>query len=394
MNQILQGNAIDTLKNVLSDTVDLVYLDPPFFTQRKHQLKNKSNQSFEFDDHWNSLNDYKIFIKSILIECYRVLKSTGSIFLHCDKTAAHHLRIILDDVFGAHHFQSEIIWTYRRWSNAKKGLLNSHQNIFFYSKTANYTFCPIYTDYSPATNLDQILQDRIRNAEGKSAYKVDADNQTVISKAKKGVPLSDVWDIPFLNPKAKERVGYPTQKPVFLLQRIIEIATHEGDTVLDPMCGSGTTGVAAKSLNRNFIGIDVNPNAIELTKKRLEEMVISGSKVMAKGKQYFFQKSNRETAILEIINAFPVQRNTGIDGFLKDFVNEKPVPIKIQKASETLKIAYNKLQKATWHSRYELKVLIRTIDKEANFEMSDDVILLDALDLSINRQLNTRLKPS
>src|SRR5699024_9228610 len=137
------------------------------------------------------------------------------------------------------------IWAYKRWSNSKKGLLNNHQNIYFYSKSKSFKFNTMYTDYSPTTNLDQILQARMRDEHAKSKYKTDENGQVVLGKEKKGVPLSDIWNIPYLNPKAKERTGYPTQKPILLLEQIIKIATDEGDTVLDPFCGSGTTLVAA-----------------------------------------------------------------------------------------------------------------------------------------------------
>ena len=145
------------------------------------------------------------------------------------------MKIVLDEIFGVANFQSEIIWTYKRWSNSKKGLLNNHQSIFFYSKTKNFKFNTIYTDYSETTNVDQILQDRIRDEKGKSRYKVDENGRVVMGKAKKGVPLSDVWEIPYLNPKAKERVGYPTQKPIILLEQIIKLVTDENDVVLDPL---------------------------------------------------------------------------------------------------------------------------------------------------------------
>ena len=187
--------------------------------------------------------------------------------MHCDRSASHYLRIALDEVFGAGNFQSEIVWFYRRWSNAKKGLLNAHQVIFFYSKTKDFKFNPVYTDYSPTTNLDQIFQKRKRDPNGKTTYKTLENGDIELVDEKKGVPLSDVWDIPYLNPKAKERVGYPTQKPILLLDRIIELVTDENDTVLDPFCGSGTTLVAAQFLNRKYIGIDLSRQAIELSNK-------------------------------------------------------------------------------------------------------------------------------
>ncbi len=127
--------------------------------------------------------------------------------------------------------------------------------------------------------------------------------------------LSDVWEIPYLNPKAKERTGYPTQKPVLLINQLINIVTDEGDIVVDPFCGSGTTCVSAKHLKRNFIGIDKSMDAVNLAKSRLEEMIITKSRLLAKGTESYLEKTDKELAILKNINATPVQRNAGIDGF-------------------------------------------------------------------------------
>ena len=204
-------------------------------------------------------------------------------------------------------------------------MLNSHQVIFFYSKSKNFKFNTIYTDYSATTNIDQILQERERDENGKSIYKKDENGNVVIGKEKKGVPLSDVWEIPYLNPKAKERVGYPTQKPVLLLNQILTIATDEGNLILDPFCGSDTSCVSAKHLNRNFIGIDKSKEAVELVLLRLEEMIITKSDVLNKGSESYIEKSKEELAILETLNAIPVQRNSGIDGFLKEQINGSPV---------------------------------------------------------------------
>ena len=157
----------------------------------------------------------------------RVLKDSGNIFCRCDKRASHYIKILLDEVFGTSCFQSEIIWTYKRWSNSKKGLLPSHQSIFFYSKTKRNKFNILYTNYSATTNIDQILQERSKNGLGKAVYK-KTGQALVPAKAKRGVPLLDTWDIPFLNPKAQERTGYPTQKLLLLLDRIIQTSSDEG----------------------------------------------------------------------------------------------------------------------------------------------------------------------
>jgi len=395
INQTYRGSCTEKLKEIKGGTVDLIYFDPPFYTQKKHTLSTRDNtKKYEFSDTWNSLDDYIQLIENCLTECKRVLKSTGSVFLHCDKIASHYIRVTLDKVFGRKQFRSEIIWSYKRWSNSKKGLLNAHQNIYFYSKSNDFKFNQIYTDYSPTTNIDQILQDRERTANGKSVYKKDKLGNIVLGKAKKGVPLSDIWEIPYLNPKAKERVGYPTQKPVLLLNRIIEIASNEGDLVIDPFCGSGTTCVAAKKLNRNYIGIDISQEAIDLANKRLEEMIITDSALLKKGKKSYIEKSDYEIALLKSIDALPVQRNSGIDGFLKNHFQDKPVPVKIQNKYESLTDAIEKIEKACRKKEYKLKIVIQTksvISSSRIFDFASDVkvikapsLMLDELKKSIN----------
>ena len=383
-NKIYHGNCVEKLKEIEANKVDLIYFDPPFFTQRKHSLTNKDNsKTYEFDDKYNSIEEYLELVENVLLESKRVLKNTGSVFLHCDKTASHNIRVVMDKVFGRENFQSEIIWSYKRWSNAKKGLLNSHQVIFFYSKTQDFKFNTLYTDYSATTNLDQILQDRERNENGKSVYKKDENGNVILGKEKKGVPLSDVWEIPYLNPKAKERTGYPTQKPVLLLNQILNIVTDEGDLVVDPFCGSGTTCVSAKSLKRQFIGIDISKDAVELANSRLEEMVISESNLLNKGTSEYQEKTEKELAILQNINAFPVQRNSGIDGFLKDHFEGMPVPVKIQGEYETIEDAIEKLEKASYGKDYKMKILIQTRETGISrlFGFDYDVTILKSLEL-------------
>ncbi|QZK91573.1 site-specific DNA-methyltransferase [Flavobacterium sp. CHNK8] len=387
INKIYLGNCIETIKEIKSDSVDLVYFDPPFFTQKKHSLVTRdSSKKYEFSDSWESLEEYIHLIELCLIQSKRILKKSGSVFLHCDKIASHYIRVVLDKVFGMENFQSEIIWSYKRWSNSKKGLLNSHQNIYFYSKSNKFKFNTYFTDYSATTNIDQILQDREKTSKGKTVYKTDIEGNPVIGKEKKGVPLSDTWEIPYLNPKARERVGYPTQKPVLLLKEIIKIVTDEGDLVVDPFCGSGTTCVAAKDMNRNFIGIDVSNDAVELANRRLEEMIITTSNLLKRGVDSYFEKADNDIALLKSIDAFPVQRNSGIDGFLKNHYEAKPVPVKIQGDLESLNDAIKKLENACTGKDYKLKIVVQTkkeIYNDRSFEYVSDVKILKSDRLKI-----------
>lgn len=392
INKIIHGNCVDLLKQFEADSFDLIYFDPPFFTQKKHSLSNRDNSKrYEFDDKFDSLQEYLILIEQTLVECKRLLKHTGSVFLHCDKIASHNIRTILDKVFGRNNFQSEIVWSYKRWSNAKKGLLNSHQIIFFYSKTDDFKFNILYKDYSATTNLDQILQERERDESGKSTYKRDERGNALIGREKKGVPLSDVWEIPYLNPKAKERAGYPTQKPVLLLNQILNIGTDEGDLVLDPFCGSGTTCVSAKLLKRNYVGIDISRDAVELSNSRLEEMKITESGLLSKGVDEYLEKTDKELAILANMNAFPVQRNAGIDGFLKVHFEGSPVPVKIQKEYESLEDSIEKLERASVGKCYKKKIVIQTKDTKFSrlFAWDMDVTILRSLELQTNDLLKS-----
>ena len=389
------GNNLEILTKLENESVQLVYLDPPFFTQKIHSLITRDNSAeYSFSDNWNSRKDYLDFIRQVLSECRKKLKPNGSIFLHCDKSASHYLRILLDEIFGEKSFQSEIIWSYKRWSNARKGLLNSHQTIYFYSKTEDFKFNFIYTDYSPTTNIDQILQARERNEKGKSAYQRDENGNIVLGNEKKGVPLSDVWNIPFLNPKAKERVGYPTQKPILLMERIIKISTDENDVVLDPFCGSGTTLVAAKLLNREFIGIDISEDAVDLAKKRLSAPVKSISNLLKKGEESYLEKTDYERSILKILDALPVERNSGIDGFLREYIEGRPVSVKIQKEFEDLETAKQKLIDASLSKNCSYMILVRTNSiNNSLFETNDKRLLeIDSLDFVLKKQLNQKVE--
>ena len=170
-------DCLNVLISLEDNTIDMVYLDPPFFSQKIQTLRNSKGKQFEFSDVWDSRDAYLKYMRERLIELKRVLKKSGSIFLHCDSSASHYLKVLMDEVFGENNFQNEIIWTYRRWSNSRKGLLPAHQTIFFYSKSNRFSFNYEYGEYSPTTNLDQILQERERNDCGKSIYKRGDDGR-------------------------------------------------------------------------------------------------------------------------------------------------------------------------------------------------------------------------
>jgi site-specific DNA-methyltransferase (adenine-specific) len=399
INNLYTGDCLILLKLIEPRSVDLVYLDPPFFTQKVQKSKTRDNaQEYYFTDTWSSIEAYKLFMRQRIEECRRTLRDTGSIFVHCDSSASHHLRLILDEVFGPDNFQSEIIWVYRRWSNAKRGLLNAHQTIYFYSKSNKYKFNVIYTDYSPTTNIDQILQERERDEHGKCTYKIGNNGRVVLGKEKRGVPLSNVWEIPYLNPKATERTGYPTQKPILLLEKIIEIATDKGDVVLDPMCGSGTTLVAAALSGRHWIGIDTEAGAIELARVRLDTPQKTLSRLLEVGRGAYLKQDDKTRSILESLNALVVERNNGLDGFLKVQFLGTPVGIRVQKDNESLEEAKRQLLKASATKGCILKILVRATElrQPTNFldseTIDENLLIIDSHDLLIDQWLRDKQK--
>lgn len=387
INNIYNIDCLEGMKKLENESIDLIYLDPPFFTQKKQKLTSKLGIEYFFEDSWQDINEYLEFLKIRFFEMKRILKKDGNIFVHCDKIANHKIRILLEEVFGKDNFRAEIIWSYKRWSNSKKGLLEGHQNIYHFSKSSEFRFNILYQEYSPSTNIDQILQMRERDKKGKSIYKKNQDGDVVYGSNKNGVPLNDVWQIPFLNPKAKERVGYPTQKPIELLEKILKIASKEGDTILDPFLGSGTTAVTAKLLKRNFIGFDINSSAIELAQLRLKELVKTESKLLKNGLESYENKTENQKKILARFECNIVQRNKGIDAILKEKIDDKLVGIKIQDKDETLKDTENLLQKAMKNKNFIFGIIVKTHDDLFQHTVSDNIIIIDDIDYLISKKI-------
>ena len=397
MNNIIFGDCLDKLNEISNDSIDIIYLDPPFFTEKVHKLSNRARtEEFSFNDVWKDNFEYTSFLEERIEKMRNVLKKSGSIFVHCDKNGEHIIRAILDKVFGINNFQSEIIWYYKRWSNSRKGLLPNHQNIYFYSKTKDFKFNQEFTKYSETTNIDQILQRRKRDKHNKSIYDLDENGNFKHNKEKKGVPLGDVWEIPYLNPKAKERVGYPTQKPLLLIERIIKLTTNESDIVLDPFCGSGTTCVAAKLLNRNFIGIDNSEDAVKLARERLINPVKTESALLQKGRESYVNVNTELLKLLFGTKFHPVQRNKGIDAILVEQFKETPVLVRIQRKDEAIYEAYNFLNKAMRTKNSLRGFLIKTHQDQdslfiINWEQkdTDKISIIESPSYQISKYLNS-----
>ena len=319
-SKVVCGDAYESLKKIPSNSIDLCYLDPPFYANRKFEQKDKSGNLHSFDDLWSGLQSYLDYMSKTLVECHRVLKKTGSLYLHCDWHAVHYLKVELDKIFGFDNFRNEIIWRrHNSHNDTKQGCKlfgRVHDSILFYSKTKDYTWNPVYQPYPEeyiAKSYRHVEAETGRryaksdlsgpggSAKGNPKYKFlgvtrywrfkketmeKLYRQGKIIQTKKGnVPvmkryldempglmLQDVWDdIKNVQFTKGEDLEYPTQKPVRLLERIIEISTNPGNVVLDAFCGSGTSLVAAKNLGRSFIGIDRNPNSCNMTRRRCQQ---------------------------------------------------------------------------------------------------------------------------
>ena len=258
MNKIIHGDCLDVLSTI-RDGADLIYMDPPFFTNRQHE-----NNGISFDDRWEDLESYLSWMKIRISACRQILNPSGTLFLHCDPTASHYLKIVLDSIFCGHggDFLNEIVWCYRQGGRSNVKFPKKHDTLFWYSKGSNWKFNadPIRVPYEGTGGFQTSGKGVTNKATGK----------TYLPNPKGKVP-EDWWDIPALPPMSAERIGYPTQKPEALLDRIIKVASDEGDVVLDPMCGSGTTIAVAKKLNRQWVGIDVSEDAIRMCNERLSK---------------------------------------------------------------------------------------------------------------------------
>ncbi|MDR3302975.1 MAG: site-specific DNA-methyltransferase, partial [Treponema sp.] len=319
INKLILGDNLAILKGMESETVDLIYLDPPFFSNRNYEvIWGDDGEVRSFQDRWaGGIDHYIAWLKERVEEMHRVLKPTGSIFLHCDWHANAYIRVdILDKIFGMDNFRGDIIW---KRTNAKglafTRLAHNNDSIYYYSKSDKFTFINQYLHHSekylsdfykytePETGRRYQLADLTNPNKDRPnlTYKFlgvtrvwrwtkkrmqEAYDNGLIIQPKEGVvprlkryldeqegtPLDDNWTDIINVQSSKERIGYPTQKPEALMERIIKMASKEGDIVLDPFMGGGTTIAVAERLNRRWIGIDQSVQAVKVTEFRLQAM--------------------------------------------------------------------------------------------------------------------------
>ena len=256
-------------------------------------------------------------------------------------------------------------------SNSRKGLLPSHQTIYYYTKSNEYTFNNIWQEYSPSTNVDQILQQRSRDDFGKSTYKRDASGQIGYKWQQERCPPWRCMGYPLFESQGERENRVSDTEATSTIGENHNLATNPGDTVLDPFCGSGTTLVAAAMLGRNGIGIDIAKDAVMLTRQRLRNPVKSESRLFTEGREAYRNADESLLSLLHGLEYVPVQRNKGIDAMLKKGIGDAPVPIRIQRDSETILEAARKLYKASRNKGVKVMFLVATKNDECQELFSD-----------------------
>lgn len=348
----------DTGYGLPKEFADLIYLDPPFFSGKKYEKLWKDDpitRSFD-DSQWGYTledlkNNYIPYMRERIQKCYNVLKSTGSFYLHCDWHAGHYLKQICDDIFGYNNFRNEIVWYYRKGLKGNTNNFSSqHDTIFFYSKSKKNIFNIQYfvdelsgTFNRFGTYADENGIVKFKDIKNKEKYQIKIwekrhpkkrwNDNDIWMDFSKGVMVPSVWnDIPYVNPSSKERLGYPTQKPEALLERIIKASSNPGEIILDPFCGCGTTLAVAHKLGRHFIGIDMAEQACIIMMKRLKELgaepkYMSGIITPERLKRFtplIFQDYIVEMCFQGIKNRKKTS-DMGIDGFTNDSI---PIQVK------------------------------------------------------------------
>jgi len=252
------GDNLPFMQGLPGACVDLIYVDPPFKTGK---VREQAREGHQFDDRWpGGIRAYLAFLEPRLREMRRLLKPTGTICVHLDWHAVHYVKVLLDEIFGYRNFLNEIVWSYRTGGVSARWFGRKHDTILSYAKRIGRHTFHVLRDgrfRTDGLNYDEKGRPYKQTKRGRLYFHPD------------GPALTDVWEIPFLSTVSLERTGYPGQKPLALLERIIRAASNPGDLVADFFCGSGTTLVAAKRLGRRWIGCDLSPRAVALARRRV-----------------------------------------------------------------------------------------------------------------------------
>lgn len=267
---LFHGNNVDALRALtltMREKITLAYLDPPFLTQRVFETRDNR---VAFDDRWTDRAAYLEALGQRITLVRDLLAPHGSVIVHVDPKTSHYVKVMCDEIFGDDCFASEIVWRYRRWPSRTPNFQRVHDVLLRYRKCADAEprFHPLYEPLAAST---------LATWGTKKQRAVVKDGRRLRSskteEATPGVPMGDVWDIGVIAPVARERTGYPSQKPEALLERLVTGLSSPGEIVLDPYAGSGTTLAVAARLGRVFVGIDASAVAIETARARLEDVL-------------------------------------------------------------------------------------------------------------------------
>jgi len=261
VNTVYQADALSILSSLPCESIDLIYTDPPFGTGARQQAhRQMAGQEFPKMGYSDRFDDYMGFLVPHLRAFRTALKTTGTMYLHLDPRWSHYAKVECDKIFGYDNFMSEVIWSYNFGGRGKNKWPAKHDVILVYAKElGKHTF-----------NWDDI--DRVPYA-APAMQRVGRSKAEAEKRIAAGQVPTDVWSMSIVGTASKERTGYPNQKPLRLVKRVVTASSNPGDTVLDPFCGSGTTGLAAASLAREFILVDQNPQAIQVTSQRLNKLM-------------------------------------------------------------------------------------------------------------------------
>ncbi len=264
-NRLIQGDNLDVMRSLPDASIDLIYADPPFFSGREQHANGRDGLRRSFGDAWTGgRSEYLAWLGERLVEMHRLLSPAGVLYLHCDFHAGHYIKVALDQIFGDENFQNEVIWHYGLGaSNAARHFLRKHDTIFVYRRGAAATFNVVRGDVTAA------MRAKYCHENGHGNYMMSRGKKYYL---KGGKPLDSVWNIPAIAATSGERLGYPTQKPEALLERIIAASSAEGALVADFFAGSGTTAAVAQRLGRRWIACDASADAIAIAQARLERV--------------------------------------------------------------------------------------------------------------------------
>jgi DNA modification methylase len=280
-NHLYRGDCLNVLDGIEDESVDLIYIDPPFFSQRYYEtFWGEDQERFAFKDRWEG--GIQTYISYLTDRCRKLsdkLKPTGSLYVHLDWHICHYMKVELDKIFGYGNFRNEVIWHYKfRMMQSDRIFNRKHDDILFYAKSGETTVNQITEPWTREEIIRVRKQAIYTDKGGEWIWMPGGKGHSKNKKKylseiiKEGKAIDDVWDMPIISSSAKERMGYPTQKPLALLQRIVAASSDAGGLVLDAFCGCGTTMEAAQLLGRRWIGIDISQSALRVVENRLRKI--------------------------------------------------------------------------------------------------------------------------